>query len=105
MESETPCCLYIDTKVVLQEVTLKDNELSALRKQIEREFLEKVKMDDYIMEKIQTQLTVDKAAQYTKKVTDKLRRRTTELVSCDSHAHEVFGCIDLSSVKKTKEKS
>ena len=61
-------------------MTLKDNELTALRKQIEREFLEKVKMEDYIMEKIQTQLTVDKAAQYTKKVTDKLRRRTTELV-------------------------
>ena len=63
-----------------QEVTLKDNELSALRKQIEREFMEKIKVEDNIMEKMRSQLTLDKAAQYTKKVTDKLRRRATELV-------------------------
>ncbi|XP_015749660.1 PREDICTED: coiled-coil domain-containing protein 40-like [Acropora digitifera] len=62
------------------EVTLKDNELATLRKQIEREFLEKIKVEDNIMEKMRSQLTLDKAAQYTKKVTDKLRRRATELV-------------------------
>lgn len=64
----------------IQEVTLKDNELATLRKQIEREFLEKIKVEDNIMEKMRSQLTLDKAAQYTKKVTDKLRRRATELV-------------------------
>lgn len=63
-----------------QEVTLKDNELAALRKQIEREFLEKIKIEDNIMEKMRSQLTLDKAAQYTKKMTDKLRRRATDLV-------------------------
>ena len=66
---------------VSQDVTLRDNELTALRKQIEREFLEKVKLEDVIMEKMRSQLTMDKAAKYSKKVTDKVRRRATELVS------------------------
>ena len=60
---------------------MKENEASVLRKQIEREFLEKVKLEDMIMEKMREQLTADKASQYTKKVTDKVRRRATELVS------------------------
>lgn len=64
-----------------QEVTLKENEITALRKQIEREFGEKIKLEDNIMEKMRSQLTLDKAAQYTKKMTDKLRRRATELVT------------------------
>ena len=55
--------------------------MTALRKQIEREFMEKVKLEDNIMEKMRSQLTLDKASQYTRKVTDKLRRRATELVS------------------------
>ena len=59
---------------------MKENEANVLRKQIEREFLEKVKLDDMIMEKMREQLTADKASQYTKKVTDKVRRRATELV-------------------------
>jgi len=63
------------------EVTLKENEITALRKQIEREFLEKIKIEDNIMEKMRSQLTLDKAAQYTKKMTDRLRRRATELES------------------------
>jgi hypothetical protein len=62
-------------------VVLKENELTALRKQIEREFLEKVGLEDAIMEKLRSQLTMDKATQYTKKMTDRLRRRATELVS------------------------
>ena len=68
----------------LQEVTLKENESTVLRKQIEREFLEKVKLEDQIMEKMREQLTADKASQYTKKMTDKVRRRATELVSSDT---------------------
>ncbi|KAM7433427.1 Coiled-coil domain-containing protein 40 [Porites harrisoni] len=63
------------------EVTLKDNEITALRKQTEREFLEKIKIEDNIMEKMRSQLTLDKAAQYTKKMTDRLRKRATELES------------------------
>ena len=64
-----------------QEVTLKENEITALRKQIEREFMEKVKLEDNIMEKMRSQLTLDKASVYTKKMTDRLRRRATELVT------------------------
>ena len=56
------------------------NEVNALRKQIEREFLEKMKLEDAILERLRAQLTVDKAAQYTEKLTTKLRKRTKELV-------------------------
>ena len=61
---------------------MKENEANILRKQIEREFLEKVKLEDMAMEKMREQLTAEKASQYTKKVTDKVRKRATELVSC-----------------------
>lgn len=80
-----------------QEVTLKENEITALRKQIEREFLEKVKLEDNIMEKMRSQLTLDKAAQYTKKMTDRLRRRATELV-------KMMLTMSFIHVKKVKEK-
>lgn len=43
--------------------------------------MEKVKLEDNIMEKMRSQLTLDKASVYTKKMTDKLRRRATELVT------------------------
>ena len=57
------------------------NELNALRKQIEREYLEKVKLEDDIMEKMRSQLTMDKASQYTKKLTFKKRELTKQLVT------------------------
>lgn len=56
------------------------NEVNALRKQIEREYLEKVKLEDEILEKLRSQLTIDKAAQYTDKLTGKTRKRTKDLV-------------------------
>lgn len=64
----------------LQDKTLRMNELNALRKQIEREYLEKVQLEDEIMEKMRSQLTMDKAAQYTKKLTGKKRDLTKQLV-------------------------
>ena len=51
-----------------------------LRKLIEREFLDKIKLEDVIMDTMQQQLTADKASQYTKKMTSKIRRRATQLV-------------------------
>ena len=76
--------IYILTLIVyffdLQDKTLRQNELNALRKQIEREYLEKVKLEDDIMEKMRSQLTMDKAAQYTKKLTSKKRELTKQLV-------------------------
>jgi hypothetical protein len=59
---------------------LRLNELNALRKQIEREYLEKVNLEDEIMEKMRSQLTMDKAAHYTKKLTGKRRDLTKQLV-------------------------
>ena len=90
-----------------QEATLKENEANVLRKQIEREFLEKVKLEDMIMDKMREQLTADKASQYTKKVTDKVRRRATELVSYrpvftrDGYfalGYRIFACFPTSKV-------
>lgn len=61
------------------DITLRESELTALRKQIEREYLEKVRLDESIMEKLRSQMTMDKAAQYSKKVTDKIKKQGTEL--------------------------
>lgn len=54
--------------------------MTALRKQIEREYEEKIRVEENIMEKLRSQMTLDKAAQYSKKVTDKIKKRATELV-------------------------
>ena len=73
------------------------NELNALRKQIEREYLEKVKLEDDIMEKMRSQLTMDKAAQYTKKLTGKKRDLTKQLVSIEYFTQmNVSGEVQLS---------
>ena len=63
-----------------QEINIKESELVNLRKQIEKEFGEKVKLEDHILSKLQGQLTADKASQYTKKMREKIRRKATETV-------------------------
>lgn len=60
---------------------LRESELSSLRKQIEHEFQEKVSLEDQIMERLREQLTLDKAAQYSKKLTSKTRELSKKLVS------------------------
>ena len=60
---------------------MKESQLVNIRKQTEREFLEKIKLEDLIMTKMQEQLTADKASQYTKKAMDKIRTGATQLVS------------------------
>jgi len=60
------------------EVNIREGELNNLRKMIEKEFLEKVKLEDLIMEKMQEQLTADKAAKYTKKMTDRIRQKASQ---------------------------
>ena len=59
---------------------MRQNELNALRKQIEREYQEKVRLEDEILEKLRSQLTLDKASQYTDKIAHQIRTRTKELV-------------------------
>ena len=60
---------------------MKESQLVNIRKQTEQEFLEKIKLEDLIMTKMQEQLTADKASQYTKKTMDKIRTGATQLVS------------------------
>ena len=57
------------------------NELRTLRTLIEREALEKRKMEDSVMEKMLYQLTMDKATQHTRKTVEKMRLRAKQLVS------------------------
>jgi len=56
------------------------NELNALRKQIEKEYAEKVRLEDAVVEQLRSQLTLDKAAQYTDKLIKQLHIRMREMV-------------------------
>ncbi|KAK2152124.1 hypothetical protein LSH36_339g05000 [Paralvinella palmiformis] len=59
--------------------TLRMNELNALRKQIEKEYAEKVRLEDAVVEQLRSQLTLDKAAQYTDKLIKQLHIRMREM--------------------------
>ncbi|XP_046567885.1 coiled-coil domain-containing protein 40-like [Haliotis rubra] len=86
--------------------TLRMNELNGLRKQIEREYQEKVKLEDEIMEKIRNQLTMDKAAQYTKKLTSKMRDLTKNLETQMAEVENTIArnALDTSNVKARTER-
>lgn len=60
---------------------MKRNELSGLRTQIEREAVEKRRLEDAVMENMMQRLTMDKATQYSKKSLEKLCNSAKELVS------------------------
>ena len=64
----------------MQDKTLRTAEVTSLRKQIEQEYLAKVKLEDDILERMRAQLTMDKASQYSKKLTKKTRDLTKHLV-------------------------
>lgn len=59
--------------------TLRMNELNALRKEIEKEYAEKVRLEDAIVEQLRSQLTLDKASQYTDKLVKQLHIRIREM--------------------------
>uniref|UniRef100_H2YI71 Coiled-coil domain-containing protein 40 n=1 Tax=Ciona savignyi TaxID=51511 RepID=H2YI71_CIOSA len=61
------------------EKSMKLSEINALRKQIEREYLEKISLEDRIMKDIQQQLAADKAQSYTVKVTQEIREHKKKL--------------------------
>ncbi|PAA68484.1 hypothetical protein BOX15_Mlig020612g1 [Macrostomum lignano] len=61
------------------QIRERKTELDALRKQIERENLEKVRLTEEITEQIRSRLTMKKAAEYTQKLTGKVRDRTREV--------------------------
>ncbi|XP_033121483.1 coiled-coil domain-containing protein 40-like [Anneissia japonica] len=58
--------------------TLRLHELNGLRKQIEKEFQEKVTMEDKVMETMRNKLTMEKASQYTKRMASKTRQLIKE---------------------------
>lgn len=59
---------------------MRQNELSVLRTQTERESLEKRRLEDSIMDKMMQSLTMDKSTQYSQKSLEKLRKSIHELV-------------------------
>ena len=69
---------------------MKRNELSAVRMQIERETLEKRRLEDLVMEKLMQKLTLDKATQYTRKAVEKTHQRCQQMVRNTSNkVHQV----------------
>ncbi|XP_021370653.1 coiled-coil domain-containing protein 40-like isoform X2 [Mizuhopecten yessoensis] len=86
--------------------TLRMNELNALRKQIEREYLEKVQLEDAIMEKMRSQLTMDKASQYTRKLTAKKRELTKQLETQMAEVENTISSdsLDISNVQTRIER-
>ncbi|GFO16023.1 coiled-coil domain-containing protein 40 [Plakobranchus ocellatus] len=84
----------------LADQQLRTNEMTSLRKQIEQEYLAKVKLEDEIMERMRTQLTLDKAAQYSKKLTGKVRDTTkhleTDIAELENNiASSTLECVNI----------
>ncbi|RDD45702.1 Coiled-coil domain-containing protein 40 [Trichoplax sp. H2] len=59
---------------VTADVVLKNNDLIALRKNIERVYDDKVKLQSAIEKELYSRQTIDKASKYSKKVTSKIRQ-------------------------------
>ncbi|KAJ8037566.1 Coiled-coil domain-containing protein 40 [Holothuria leucospilota] len=59
--------------------TLRLNELVALRKQMEREYQEKLQLEENIMDAMRNKLTADKVSYYAKKMAGKVRKNIAEL--------------------------
>ena len=55
------------------------NELNEVRREIEMQYREKMRLEDEVMEKIRAQLSADKAAEYSAKIVRRLRERTKDL--------------------------
>lgn len=54
-------------------------EMTAVQKETEKQYLERVKLEEQIVEKMRSKLTVKNAAIYTEKITEKLAVRIKEL--------------------------
>ncbi|XP_067860206.1 coiled-coil domain-containing protein 40 isoform X2 [Heptranchias perlo] len=72
-----------ETERLLNKVTLDQNmhqsEVKVLQLQIEKEYAAKVKLEDEIMEKLQSKLTTNQATNYLKRLAGKLRSRKRQL--------------------------
>ncbi|XP_047143842.1 coiled-coil domain-containing protein 40 isoform X1 [Hydra vulgaris] len=83
IEYSTYSHTYQETKQFLikaeKELALKENELLNLKKQIEQDFLEKVKVENLIMNKMQEQLTLDKASKHMRKKIIETRNKNNQL--------------------------
>ena len=66
---------------VLQDKATWTVQQKAVRKQLEQQYDEKMKLEDGILQKMHDQLTIDKAAKYTFKLVKNLRQKTKATVS------------------------
>jgi chromosome segregation ATPase len=82
-EYSTYSSILRETEESLNRVSVERNlcltQLTELRKEMERCYQEKVRLEDEILEKMRQQLTADKATQYTERLLRRLRERTKEL--------------------------
>lgn len=76
-----------------QDRTLRRQELDAIRQQSEREVAERLHLEDAILEKTMATLTLDKAADYSKKILQKLREDERRRVGLGSLHMQLF-CRD-----------
>ena len=60
---------------------MRRQELDAIRQQTEREAAERLHLEDAILEKTMASMTLNKAADYSKKILRKLREDETRRVS------------------------
>ncbi|PIK45458.1 hypothetical protein BSL78_17690, partial [Apostichopus japonicus] len=66
--------------------TLRLNELVALRKQTEREYQEKLQLEENIMDAMRSKLTADKVTYYANKMAGKVRKGIAELEAARAKA-------------------
>ena len=66
---------------VLQDKATWTVQQNAVRKQLEQQYDEKMRLEDGILQKMHDQLTIDKAAKYTFKLVKNLRQKTKATVS------------------------
>jgi chromosome segregation ATPase len=74
-------------------------QLNEIRKAIEQQYREKVRLEDEILDKLRDQLTADKAAKYTQKIVHQLRERTKDLEQQIANAENDIAKTMLESTK------
>ncbi|BFZ02980.1 hypothetical protein BsWGS_06019 [Bradybaena similaris] len=82
----------------LADKNLRISEVTSLRKLIEQEYAARVKLEDEIMDRMRAQLTLEKASQYSKKLTKKTRERTKHLEQEIADSENLIASSSLETV-------
>lgn len=80
--STSPKVIYGTYLFLFQDHEVRQSELKALRKQMEKESAVRLDLEDQIMNRLQEQLTHNNAAKYSRRLTDKTAAHRREKVGC-----------------------